>query len=649
MPLRVGYQLSITALFVAVVLAVGLTLVVLSFDRARSITRAAALAFIDRVADHTADRIDGQFKAVRSVLEVLRQLPPVTAGAIVDNAPLYATLAALLRQHGQLYNLYVGYDDGAFIELDALDRAGAAVRAQLSAPDEATFRLTVIDKPPGAPSRVRRTYYLADDLRLVAQAEREADYDPRDRPWYRGGFEPGAAAITDPYLFKGVALTGYTVRAPFAGSRRGIVAGDILLTDADAFLRAQKLGRSGVVFLFDDRGRVIAHPHLSEFVRARSPDAAIDLPRLRQLEAVDIERPLAAWRASGDAQQIFDAPDRRTYVAAFRSIETAGAANLRLAVMAPLDEFFADIEAGRRALLLLALAAVLAALPVVWWIGSVLSRSMRSLALETERIQRFELEGEPGRVRSVIREIDELGRSVSTMRAVLRTFSRFVPKRLVQQLVEKGAALRLGGSRREVTVLFTDIAGFTKIAEKADPEQVMLRTSRYLALLTEAIMAHGGTVDKFVGDAIMAIWNAPADDPDHVVHACGAVLACREANRQLNASFEREGWPAFNTRFGLHVGEAVVGIIGSADRMAYTALGATVNLAARLEPLNKDYGTEILVSAAVRARAAEHFDFRPIDKVTPKGFEAAVEIYELRGVLHPSIVGKSYMDGPSPD
>ena len=147
-------------------------------------------------------------------------------------------------------------------------------------------------------------------------------------------------------------------------------------------------------------------------------------------------------------------------------------------------------------------------------------------------------------------------------------------------------------------------------------------------------MAHGGTVDKFVGDAVMAIWNAPAEDPDHVVHACAAVLACREANRQLNAEFEREGWPAFKTRFGLHAGEAVVGIVGSADRMAYTVLGATVNLAARLEPLNKDYGTEILVSETVQLRVADHFEFRAVDTVTPKGFGAAVQVYELRGPLH---------------
>jgi adenylate cyclase len=630
MRVRFSYQLSITALFVAVVLTVGLSLVFLSFDRARSITRSAALTFINRVADHTADRVDGQFKDVHDILEVLRQLQPVESGTILGNPGLYATLAALLRRHGQLYNLYVGYDDGAFIELDALDRAGPVARAALQAPPDAVFRLNIIEKQPGEPNRTRFTFYLASDLAVIREEDHVADYDPRERPWYRDAFQPSAGAITEPYVFKVANLIGYTVRAPFPGGRRGVAAGDILLADTESYLRSQRLGESGVVFLFDDSGRVVAHPRMSEVLHARTSDAPLDLPPFDQLITVDITRPLNTWRQGGAAQQIFEASDGQTYVAAFRSIATAGSSGLGLAVLAPLDDFFGEIEAGRRRLVLLALGFVLAALPVVWGIGSMMSRSMKALVRETDRIQRFQTDGSSGDVRSIIREIDDLGRSITTMRTVVRTFASFVPKRLVQQLVSTGDALRLGGSRREVTVLFTDITGFTNITEKADPERVMIQTSRYLAAVSAVITENGGTVDKFVGDAVMAIWNAPADDPDHVTHACSAVLACRDAINRLNAEFESEGWPAYRTRFGLHVGEAVVGTIGSDDRMAYTVLGATVNLAARLEPLNKEYGTEILVSSAIVKRVSDRFVFRSVDTIRPKGFEARIEIYELR-------------------
>jgi adenylate cyclase len=128
---------------------------------------------------------------------------------------------------------------------------------------------------------------------------------------------------------------------------------------------------------------------------------------------------------------------------------------------------------------------------------------------------------------------------------------------------------------------------------------------------------------------VMAIWNAPADDPDHVANACAAALACKRASDELNAAFEREGWSAYKTRFGLHTGEAVVGNIGSDDRMNYTVLGPAVNLAARLESLNKSYGTAVLVSEAVARRAAGPFAFRQVDTIRPKGFADTVRVFEL--------------------
>jgi adenylate cyclase len=138
-------------------------------------------------------------------------------------------------------------------------------------------------------------------------------------------------------------------------------------------------------------------------------------------------------------------------------------------------------------------------------------------------------------------------------------------------------------------------------------------------------------VDKFIGDAVMVFWNAPNSQPDHVERACQAALAGRMASEQLNVQFEAEGLQPFFTRFGIHVGEAVVGNLGSAERMNYTALGSTVNLAARLEGLNKEYGTAILVSEDVYSRARHHFCFKEIGSVVAKGMTKETHIYELIG------------------
>ena len=183
--------------------------------------------------------------------------------------------------------------------------------------------------------------------------------------------------------------------------------------------------------------------------------------------------------------------------------------------------------------------------------------------------------------------------------------------------------------RQEATILFTDVTNFTRIAEAADPDDLMHQTSRHFAALTQAFLAEGGTVDKFIGDSVMVFWNAPHAQSDHVERACRAALSAKAASDALNAQFETEGLPPFTVRLGIHSGEAVVGNVGSAERMNYTALGNSVNLAARLEGLNKEYGTTILVSEAVRERAEYCFRFKAIASVIAKGMTTETRVYEL--------------------
>ena len=401
----------------------------------------------------------------------------------------------------------------------------------------------------------------------------------------------------------------------------------MLLDATQELLKREQLTPSAVTFLFDDADRILAHPKMSELM---GREVSGTLPRLRETDMAGVLKAIRAWRADGMSEQFFRDPAGRLYAAAFRTIVNSGPARLHVAVVAPVDEFFASILSERGRLFAAALAFVGLMIPIVYFIGSLLSRSLRTLVVETDRIQRFEPSIAPP-VHSIIREIDDLSRSVSTMRTVVETFSRFVPRRLVEKLIETGTPLQLGGAWKEVTLLFSDVVSFTKITEKADPARVMQYTSRYFAAMSHEIMAYSGTVDKFIGDAIMAIWNAPADDPNHAANACAAALAFQCANDRLNAEFGQEGWPPYRTRIGLHTGEAVVGNIGSEDRMNYTALGATVNLAARLEGLNKNYGTSVLVSSPLKQRVGDRFLFRSVDRISPKGFAEAFEIYELRG------------------
>ena len=614
-------------MFIAAVLFVGLTLVYLSFQRVSSITQTAASTFIEKVAQLGADRIDSQFKNIRDCLEVLGGLPSIQSAEIDDNSKLYGLMASMLRNNLQLFNLYVGYEDGSFLEMDVIDRANPGFRSSLHVDEDAAYRVVIISRTGNAALRPV-TVLLSENLIQVAETPGPTGYDPRRRPWYIDAFKDETTLLTGPYVFYATGQPGYTLRTRLKEGRRGVVAGDLLLNRLEETLDQQRLGQSGLAFLFNDADRVVGHPEMRRLMDQTEPGET--LPNIGVIRLDGLAQAIQSWRRGGEAQQFFADQTGRTYVAAFHRVETAGPANIRLAVVAPLDEFYSQIISERRTLFALALGFVIATLPLAFWLGSLMARSMRELARQTDEIQRFQIADRP-RLRSMIHEIDELGRSVFTMRTVVRNFSSFIPRQIVRQLIESGASLELGGSRREITVLFTDVADFTSKTEKADPSQVMIYTSRYFAALSEEIMSHQGTVDKFIGDAVMAFWNAPADDPDHVANACRAVLGCVRRNAELNTSFRSEGWPPYTTRFGIHVGDAVVGNVGSSDRMNYTALGATINLTARLEGLNKNYGTQILASADVKARAESRFIFRSVDEIKPKGFAEAFAIYELRG------------------
>src|SRR6185312_14929244 len=194
-------------------------------------------------------------------------------------------------------------------------------------------------------------------------------------------------------------------------------------------------------------------------------------------------------------------------------------------------------------------------IPVIWIFGGGMSRSLRDITAQAIKLQTLAAPG-PSSVVSRIREIQELGGAMELAQRAIWSFAHFVPKELVQRVIDNSISTELGGAREEITVVFTDVRDFTTIAESAEPDSLMHQTSRYFSVLTDAFLAEDGTIDKFIGDAVMVFWNAPNPQPDHVERACRAALAARSASEQLNSQFDSEGLKPFFTRFGIHVGEA---------------------------------------------------------------------------------------------
>ena len=208
-------------------------------------------------------------------------------------------------------------------------------------------------------------------------------------------------------------------------------------------------------------------------------------------------------------------------------------------------------------------------------------------------------------------------------------FDKYMAAEVVDEILRNPAGVTLGGEKKELTVLFTDVAGFTSISEALDPTELVELINRYLSVVTEGILRHRGNVNKYLGDGIMAVFGAPRGEPNHATLACYAALDCQAALARLREEWKAQGYPDMATRIGINSGSLVVGNMGSPARMEYTVMGDAVNLASRLESANKVYGTSILMGPRTYELAREEIQVREVDILRVMGKQKPVVVYEL--------------------
>jgi adenylate cyclase len=215
-------------------------------------------------------------------------------------------------------------------------------------------------------------------------------------------------------------------------------------------------------------------------------------------------------------------------------------------------------------------------------------------------------------------------------RKVKKLFGRYVSRDVYEQLTANPELAELGGKRREMSVLFSDIRGFTTVTEKGNPEELVAQLNEYFSRMVEVVFRHKGTVDKFVGDMVMALYGAPLDDVDHAEHAVQAAIDMVRELGILNNGWAARGMAQLDIGIGINSGDMIAGNIGSSSIMSYTVIGDNVNLGSRLESLNKDYKTRIIISDATRTRLKGNYDIRPLGDVVVKGKTKPVAIFEIR-------------------
>jgi adenylate cyclase len=595
--LRRSIRTWLVLAFAAILLFSTLPLVVFTYARIAALSEEEASDHVRRAARETALRVSTMFDPLTAAIGLMRFDPVATARSEAERDARLPAFFAVLASEPRIMAFYAASDSGDMI----LVRKGAA--ALHKAPPKSHFAVQSLSSTTQQGSEILR--FFAEDGNaipggVVASA---ADYDPRERPWYRAAKATDGIARIEPYRFQSLNVLGITL-ARATPDRSAVIAGDVTLDGLQDFLREQRPTPGAAIVLLDGKGGMIA----SSDDRAGPELAAL----LATRSDADADAAGGEWHAASAPLRIGDAAEA-----------------WRVIVAIPRSEILAPATRTRDALLRLIPVFLVAAAVIALVLSGRIARPILAIEDAARRICRIDF-STTAPSRSLFTEIDRLQTAIETMRGALANFMRYVPADIVRELIASGREAGIEGTRREITIVFSDVQDFTALSEKLPPVTVTTLLSHYYDRMTRLYQARRGIVDKFIGDGIMALWNAPAEDEDHVANACLACLAARD-------SFESSPLPVpgtqrtFVTRFGIHTGEAVVGNVGGSERIQFTAVGAHVNLASRIEGLNKVYGTRILVSETVAHRVDALFEFRRIDDAVIAGLSERVSVYELIG------------------
>ncbi len=630
--MTLSFRLTITSLVMVILVTLALMLIGLQYRILTIAVHTSAGDSMASVSERVATRIDARLANTVKLVNFLSAIPSIADQRRpgVDNQAI-ELFRMILEQAEGYESVYVGYADGYWLQLLRVSELTPEQRQMFQTPDGAVYILNQVF--PGAPGQLplfRR--FLDADMQMISEITiPHFGYDARTRPWYLDAKAHHTAAISRPYRSYASGESLITVSAELDGVMQGVVGIDIQTVEFSHFVSEQAEVENTVSVAYMADGTLLAHPQYSRLLAKKlSASDGAALPTIADLDDGLVKDALADSREKArEAGGVHD--DKGSYwlyrIGPLHIPDFPGA---HIVLIAEETDFAGDIRRLQWRGFLVACAIGAIFLPVSWFAASRISRQLLAITDEANRLQTMQTP--PDRpIGSLIKEIRNLGEAVHLAQKAIWSFSRFVPSELVRRLLKDEMSTEIGGVRQGLSVVFTDVENFTTIAESTDPNLLMSQTSRYFSALTDAFLAEGGTIDKFIGDAVMVFWNAPEPQDDHVKSACRAVLAAREASETINRQFEAEGLPRFRTRFGVNTGVAVVGNLGSSERMNYTALGNTVNLAARLESLNKEYDTDILVSEAVRDQAGDTFTFRKVDRTIAKGMTHATTVYELVG------------------
>jgi class 3 adenylate cyclase len=625
-------QVSISTIFALLILpALGVVIAFSYYENAHNLTDLSR-RFVDRTRDDAVEMSKNLIEPVGGTLRLVARAEEATPGFFRSDESANFLYEALVSAP-QIDAVYASFENGYHRVVTRIDDDRR--RSDPRIPANANWHMSFIDDFTAGSDRQRhRTFYQTWPKPLGGYSIVAAAYDVRTLvPQYRLARQSMALVASDPFINPD---TGYPVIAlgqPIVIEEKfvGVASAHITFGGLSELLARHKASANSTTVIADQNGKVLAHPVPGKAVQL--VDGKLQLVDWGQLDDPQIAEAVRLHAAANASRFNFELElDGKEYVALFSQFPAGAAKRWQVLVVTPTDDFVGDLKRTNRKLIWVMLVLVLLESALIYFMARQISRPIEMVSDAIQRIRSLSLsDATPSG--SHIREIAQLQRATTLLNNALRSFALFAPVGIVRGLIESGRPLAPGMEQRFLTVFFSDVESFTSIAERLSPQELSDQTSRYFQNVTAAVAEEGGTIDKFIGDSVMAFWGAPLAVEDHAFRACVAALKASHRMNQLNRNWVKEGRQQMRVRFGVHCDTVVVGNVGSPERLSYTVMGDGVNVASRIEGMNKQFGTSICISESVYERVTGRVVARPLGKVAVKGRATEIMVFELLGIV----------------
>lgn len=586
-----------------------------------------AVAKTRRASVDDAQRLINPVAATLDLLASVAAQDPDTFKRDESRELLYKALTSA----PQIDAVYVSLEDGYHRVVTRIDDDRR--RSDPKIPATANWHSAYIDSFSGSARRVRHRTFYDKWPHVVGNYDVGTIEDIRVLAGYQAAKEARALIVEGPRPNPDTGFPVIILRVPIVRDDEfvGCASANITLEVLSRFLTSHRASPNSTTLIANPtEGTIIAYPDPKKGVKLEN-----DRLEMARLDTIDDGNVREAHRLRRDRNRdnfLFGSPQSGEVISAsFARFPGSFGKPWEVITLTPTEDFVGTLERTNKQMIALIAGLTAIELLLIHFFSRRLSRPLEYVSRDLRSVEDLTFSyGTP--TRSSIKEIKELQTAVKLFETSLRSFSSFVPLDIVRKLIKTGTPLTLGVEQRFMTVLFTDLQDFSTLAEREAPNDLLAQLSVYFEAVSNAIADESGTVDKFIGDGIMAFWGAPLHRDDHVMRGCCGALRATRRMQQLNADWSRQGRPQLHVRIGLHCAEVLIGNIGSSERLSYTVMGDGVNVAARLESINKNFGTAICVSDSVVESVGPDIVARPIRKVQVKGRKREFMIYELLGI-----------------